>query len=103
MDKQWKEDRMLERRKLQQNEYEKTLRRNEKQKEQDRLDFIEKILSVTELEEKLLKEQRSTVKLTERAELSLLRDQLRSRTGKKIPLTVKGKKKKCNRAERGGN
>ena len=91
---QQKEKQRLERYSLRQDELQKAQVRNEKAKrEEERLNSIEITQSSEELDEMLLKVQSTTPKKTEKAELMLLRDQIRIRTNRKVPLTIKGKKR----------
>ena len=93
-DKQELEKQRQARIELKRHEVEKSIRKNEKaRKERERLNAITPINSVAELHEELIKIQRSTPKKTEMAELYFLRDQIARKTQKKVPLTIKGKRR----------
>ena len=93
-DEQEQEQQRQARIKLREDAIEKAIQKNERiRKENDRVKAIIPVTSVADLEEQLLKIQCSTQKKTEMAELHFLRDQIQYKTTKKVPLTVKGKKR----------
>lgn len=70
------------------------MKRNERvRKENERIKSIIPVTTVAELDEQLVKIQCSTPKKTETAELRFLRDQIQHRSNKKVPLTIKGRKR----------